>query len=175
MKEMWRPIKGYEGKYEISSSGRVKSITGWKNVGNEIYKPQGIIMKQGINREYKKIDLCKHGKHTTYKVHRLVAEAFVPNPNNYPQINHKDEDPFNNHATNLEWCTQEYNINYGTRVRRITKKISKKVGQYTLDGKLVKVWKSTHDAGRHGYHQGHVWACCRGKAKTHAGYKWHFI
>lgn len=175
MKEMWRPIKGYEGKYEISSLGRVRSITGWKYVGNDIYQPEGIMMKQGVNRGYYKVDLCKHGKHYTYKVHRLVAEAFIPNPHHHKQVNHKDENRLNNHVTNLEWCTQEYNLEYGTRVERTAKKLSRRVGQYTLDGKLVKVWQSTHDAGRHGYHQGHVWACCRGKAKTHAGYRWRFI
>lgn len=175
MTEIWRPIKGYEGKYEISSLGRVKSITGWKYAGNDVYKPVGIMMKQGINRGYKKVDLCKHGKHTTFKVHRLVAETFIPNPHHYPQVNHKDENRFNNRATNLEWCTQQYNLKYGTRVERAAEHRARKVGQYTLDNKLVKVWDSTHDAGRHGYHQGHVWACCRGLAQTHKGYKWHYL
>ena len=115
------------------------------------------------------------GKHTTYKVHRLVAETFVPNPHHYPQVNHKDEDRFNNRATNLEWCTQQYNLDYGTRVERIAKKRSRKVGQFTLDNKLVKVWNSTHEAGRHGYDQGHVWDCCAGRAQTHKGYKWHYL
>lgn len=106
MEEIWKDIEGYEGMYMVSSLGRVKTLVGrYKNVTilKERYKKNG----------YCYITLYKNKKPHTYLVHRLVAQAFIPNPNNYPVVNHKDENPSNNCADNLEWCTQEYNINYG--------------------------------------------------------------
>lgn len=108
-KQIWKDISGYEGKYQVSNTGRVRSLN---------YKRTGKIkvMKLSTNKlGYKIIMLSKNGKCKTWQVHRLVAQAFLPNPNNYPIINHKDENPKNNTVWNLEWCSQEYNINYGTR------------------------------------------------------------
>ena len=118
MEEIWKDIEGYEGMYMVSSLGRVKTLIGrYKNV---------TILKEGIkNNGYCSITLYKNKKPHHYWVHRLVAQAFIPNPNNYPVVNHKDENPSNNliwinedgsidyEKSNLEWCTQEYNINYG--------------------------------------------------------------
>lgn len=175
MKEIWKQIKGYEGLYEISNKGRVRSMARWQTCGKAKYWVKAIIMKQEITRHYYKVDLCKNGKHHTYRVNRLVAQAFIPNPNHYPEVNHKDENKLNNCADNLEWCTHSYNSEYGHHRERVTKAISKRVGQYTLDGKLVKIWPSTHEAGRHGYNQRHVCECCNGIYKKHAGYKWRYI
>ena len=94
---------------------------------------------------YLTVDLYKNNKSQKVTVHRLLAEAFIPNPDGLPQINHKDENPRNNRADNLEWCTREYNINYGSR----TEKTSHKVAQYTLDGKLVNTFPSIREASRY--------------------------
>ena len=158
--EYWKPVVGYEGHYQVSNFGRVKSI----KFGKEI------ILKQKIKGGYYHVGLSKNGIVKTYLVHRLVAEAFIPNPNNLPQINHKDECKTNNIVSNLEWCDRKYNINYGTR----TEKYSKKVYQYTLDGKFVKEWKSTAECGRNGYNHRNVAACCRGELKKYKDFIWKY-
>lgn len=119
--------------------------------------------------------------HTGLRLHRVLAEAFIPNPDNLPQVNHKDENPENNNIGNLEWCTAKDNSNYGTRNERISEKmtngkLSKKVAQYTLDGKLVKIWPSVMEIVRQlGYSQGNISMCCIGKRPTAYGYVWKYI
>ena len=164
IKEYWKPVVGYEGLYMVSNWGRIKSMN-YNHSGKER------IMKQKIQGGCYSVNLSKNGIIKTYLVHRLVAEAFIPNLNNYKEVNHKDEDKTNNSVDNLEWCDRGYNNNYGTR----TEKCSKKVYQYTLDGKFVKEWKSTAECGRNGYNYGHVAACCRGELKTHKGYIWKYL
>ena len=159
-KEYWKPVVGYEGHYQVSNFGRVKSI----KFGKEI------ILKQKIKGGYYYVNLSKNGILKTYLVHRLVAEAFIDNTDNLPCVNHKDEDKTNNSVDNLEWCTQSYNINYGTR----TEKYSKKVYQYTLEGEFVKEWKSIAECGRNGFNRGNVWMCCRGELKTHQNFIWKY-
>lgn len=112
MKEEWKDIKGYEGLYQISSYGRVYSFYSNKVLNTVSNKSR----KDG----YIQVVLYKNDKRTTFLVHRLVAEAFIDNPNSYPQVNHKDEDKTNNCVSNLEWCTAEYNSNYGTRNKRVS-------------------------------------------------------
>lgn len=111
---VWVPVLGFNGLYEVSSLGRVRN-------------QKGEIMKQGIKRTngtcYKSVRLWKDGKYHTKYIHRLVAEAFIPNPDNLPFVNHKDEDGTNNFIDNLEWCTREYNVSYGTAKERRAKKI----------------------------------------------------
>ena len=114
--EIWRPVVGYEGLYELSSYGRVRSLDRYDN-RNRFRK--GHIMKQSYcSKGYLTIDLCLNGKVKKCLVHRLVAEAFLPNPDNLPQVNHKNEVKSDNCVDNLEWCDAKYNLNYGTaRIR----------------------------------------------------------
>lgn len=106
MTEIFKEVKGYEGLYEVSNLGNVRSLR------------KGIILKPAKNQNYKQVLLTKNKEHKIYLVHRLVAETFIPNPNNLPQINHKDENGNNNNVNNLEWCDSKYNNNYGTKNKR---------------------------------------------------------
>ena len=166
MKEIWKDKKDYEGHYQVSNWGRVKSI----KFGKEIILKQHINIKGG----YYYVCLLKNGKHKNYYAHRLVAEAFLPNPNNYKEVNHKDECKTNNVVSNLEWCDRKYNHNYGTINERISQSQSKPVLQYDLEGNFIKEWKSTMECCRNGYNQGAVAACCQGKRKTHKGFIWKY-
>lgn len=118
MEEIWKPVVEYEGLYEVSNTGLVRSLRYNK------------IMSPNINRYgYKYINLCKDGIIKTKTIHRLVAQAFIPNPDNLPMVNHKDEDKGNNCVENLEWCDQKYNVNYGmSQEKRKCTKI--KLGQW---------------------------------------------
>lgn len=142
MEEIWKTIPGYED-YEISNYGRVKrkcktqeDILGRKcNYNEKILKPSND--KDG----YLFVSLRKDKKGKSFRVHRLVASAFVPNVNNHPQVNHKDENKANNMVDNLEWCDNKYNSNYGNRSRKISNKVSKfMIIQKDLQGNLIKVW-----------------------------------
>ena len=113
MSEEWRPIEGYEGLYEVSSYGRVRSLDRYDS-NNHFRK--GKVLSPVKNKDgYLQVNLCCNGKYKMFLVHRLAAQAFIPNPDNLPEINHKDENPGNNNVDNLEWCTRKYNINYGSR------------------------------------------------------------
>ena len=172
MDEIWKDIKGYEGLYQGSNWGRAKSLDRYvKGKGHSLQFKKGRILKpMKDNNGYLFVRLSKDGKHTTFNIHRLVAEHFLDNPNNYKEVNHKDENKTNNVVTNLEWCDRKYNCNYGTR----TEKCSKKVYQYTLDGQFVKEWSSTMECGRNGYIQQAISACCNGKQKAHKGFIWSY-
>lgn len=169
-KEYWKPVVGYEGHYQVSNFGRVKSI----KFGKEIILKQ----KQSMDGYYS-VNLSKNGIVKTYLVHRLVAEAFIDNPNNLPQINHKDENKTNNNVDNLEWCSYSYNINYGTARERMTEKmingkLSKPVLQYDLQGNFIREWESTMECERNGYNNTCISKCCRGERKTHKGFIWRY-
>ena len=111
MREEWKPIDGYEGLYEISSKGRVKSLP---KCGRNAR-----ILFEGYNKYgYKSVVLCKNGIYKRYLIHRLVATAFIENPKNLPEVNHRDENKENNRVENLEWCDHRYNINYGSKIVR---------------------------------------------------------
>ena len=165
MEEIWKDKKDYEGHYQVSNFGKVKSI----KFGKEK------ILKLNKDKDgYLQVTLCKNNIKKVYKVHRLVAEAFLDNPYNLSQVNHKDEDKTNNNVDNLEWCDRLYNVRYGTGIERRSKKRSKPVLQYDLNGNLIKVWISVNDAGRNGFNQGNVADCCRGERKTHKDCIWRY-
>lgn len=169
--EVWKDIEGYEGLYKISDKGRVKSIG---------YGKERILKPANNGRGYLLVGLCKNNEKKHFLVHRIVAQAFIPNPQNLPQVNHQDENPSNNSVENLEWCTAKYNNNYGTRIQRINEKntngkCSKPVIQYTKTGEFIKEWKSTMDVKRNlNYDQGHISACCNGKRKSANGFIWKY-
>lgn len=166
--EIWKDIKDYEGLYQVSNYGRVRSLN-YRNTGRvEVLK--SIEEQQG----YLQIHLVKNKKRATFKIHRLVAETFIQNPERKPQVNHKDEDKTNNRVENLEWCCCNYNINYGTRTNRATEKLSKIVLQLTTEGEILKEWPSAAEAGRNGFNQGNIVSCCNGKLKTYKGYIWKY-
>ena len=169
--EIWKDIEGYEGLYQVSNLGRVKSI----------YYDKERILKPGKNTKgYLQVHLCKNGERKEYTVHRLVAKVFISNPNNLPMINHKDENPSNNRVENLEWCSAKYNNNYGTRTQRVAEKmingkLSKPVLQFTKNGEFIKEWKSTRDVQRNlGYDHGNISSCCTGRYKSAYGFNWKY-
>lgn len=170
LNEEWKDIDGYEGLYQISNYGRLRSFVD-KNGHKRI-----IIRKfQKNTKGYLQTRIYKNGKGKTVKIHRLVAEAFIPNPDNLPQVNHKDEDKTNNCVWNLEWCDAKYNINYGTLPERIsvihTNHPSKStpVKQYSIDGQLIAIFPSQAEAARQtGIDQASISNNCTGKiSKTH--------
>jgi len=168
--EVWKDIEGFEGKYQVSNLGRVKSLN--YNHTKKEKTIKGIVNSRG----YVHIGLMKDKKNKTFNVHVLVAKAFIPNPNNYPIINHKDEIKTNNKAENLEWCTQKYNVNYGTRIERIQKTRGKKVYQYSLERIFIKKWDSIAECGRNGFDSTSVSERCRGLKKNNIfkGYIWSY-
>lgn len=115
MEEIWKDIKGYEGLYQVSNFGRVKSLN-YRGTGKEL-----IFKKRYFTSGYERVCLTKNKIERTKRVHVLVAEAFIPNPENKPQVNHIDEDKTNNMASNLEWVTPRENLTYGTRMKRVNK------------------------------------------------------
>lgn len=162
--------------YQVSNYGRVKSLDRVRKGNKESLSfIKGKIKIGRINNGgYVQINLSKDGINKNYLLHRLVAEAFIDNTNNLPQVNHKDENKQNNVVDNLEWCTHQYNNNYGTKVNRCRNKQVKKVYQYTLSNELVKVWESTVSCVEGGFIQSAVAACCRGEYKQHHNYKWSY-
>ena len=159
--EIWKDIKGYEGKYQISNMGRVKSLN-YRNTGKEK------IMKPYDNGHgYLKIKLCKDGKVKKYRINRLVALAFLENPNSLPEVNHKNEDKTDNRVENLEWCSRSYNVNYGTR----TEKTCKPVFSVDKESGLIMWWQSVIEASRQtNINQGSIAKCCQGKRKSAGGH-----
>ena len=173
MEEEWKDIKNLEGLYQVSNLGRILSLNYLHTGKSKLLKP--VKTKKG----YLTVQLYKNGKRKMCSVHRLVAETFLPNPDNLPQVNHKDEDKTNNRVDNLEWCDNKYNINYGTHNERISKtmtngKSSKPVLQFSLTGDFIREWESTQECGRNGFNQGNVWSCCQGKLKQYKGFKWRY-
>ena len=177
--EEWRPVLGYESRYEVSSLGRVRNM-------------DGHILKPIKRRGYLCLNFCVNGARKDTKIHRLVAEAFIPNPDALPFINHKDEDKENNAVWNLEWCTAKYNCNYGTRVQRVTeKRIGAKlnwtehgleklrrlrsvpvIGVHKATGEIIR-FPSATEADKHGFARYCVQRAANGHMKSYRGYVWY--
>ena len=169
--EVWKGVAGYEGVYQVSNLGRVRSVDRLvKYSDGRKYTYKGKIIKPTCDKGgYTTVNLYKNGKVKGKYIHRLVAEAFIPSHNNYLEINHKDEDKTNNHVANLEWCTREYNINYGKRTEKASQAQSKRVKAVNVETGEVIRFRSTMEAGRKGYAHGAVSSACRGVYKSGIG------
>ena len=159
--EEWKDIKGYEGLYQVSSLGRVKN-------SKDYIKKTLINYKTG----YCFIKLSNKSKEKSFYLHRLVAQTFIPNPDNLPCVNHKNEDKTDNRVENLEWCTYQYNNRYSAY--RLGRK-GKTVYQYTIDGQLIVSHISVSEAAKKlGFKISHICNCCNGKIESAYGYKWSY-
>ena len=155
-----KDIKGYEGLYAITSCGKVWSYRSQK------------FLQSSLVCGYLSVCLCKGGEQKRVYIHRLVAEAYIPNPNNLPQVNHKDEIKIHNYINNLEWVTEKENCNYGTRTERGSDKRKKPIYCVELD----KIYDSLKQASEELLlNQGNISKACRGKIKTCGGYHWRYI
>lgn len=167
--EYWLPIKGYEGLYEVSNWGRVRSLN-YNHTGK-----LKILKTSPNNKGYLGLSLCKNGKIKHHNIHRLVAEALLSNPNHYPCINHKDCDPSNNCVWNLEWCSYAYNNVYEERAKRSGAKQRKPVLQYTKDGQFVNYFNSARIAQEKiGISFKNINAVCLGKIHSAGGFIWKY-
>ena len=191
-KEIWKDVKDYEGLYQVSNLGRVKRLE-WKRFSLGKWQTmKEKILKQTISTTgYWHISLNKNGSHNTYKVHRLVARAFIPNPDDLPCINHKDNNPLNNKVENLEWCTYKYNNNYKDHNKKLSqsrlgKKASDETRQKLRDSnpKMLSVqcieteiiYKSINEASRKtGVDASAIGKVCKGKHKTAGGFHWKYV
>lgn len=171
MEEIWKDINGYNGLYQISNFGKVKSLNYRKSKKEKELTPK-------INNDgYLWVQLFGKPGKNCFLIHRLVASAFIENPNNYPVINHKDENKTNNAVTNLEWCTQRYNVLYSAGKQNRKRKLSrnKKIAQLRKSGEVIKVWDNLvsikHETG---WNDWHIEECCKGNRKTAKGYVWRY-
>lgn len=187
--EEWRDIEGYEGLYQVSSLGRVRTLPKpmFYGASSNVRNHESAIRAMRIMKARKKlngylqISLFRNGKPRTFTIHRLVAKTFLPNPHKYPYINHKDEDKSNNTVDNLEWCTPSYNIHYGSAIQKLSKaktnhpSMSKPVLQFNLDGRFVAEYPSANEAARvTGVKQGNISSCCNHTTKSTNGFIWRY-
>lgn len=179
-KEVWKDVKGWEGFYQVSSLGRFKGV---ERLDSRGYKQKERIMKGYDNGHgYIHVYGSKNGIVKTLKLHRIIAEAFIPNPNNLPCVNHKDENRANNHVDNLEWCTYSYNNTYGDRIDRIKeskgwkKQLSdSKTPIYVIENGNKKWYKSQAQAAEElGLDKSNLNACLKGRIKSHRGYTFEY-
>lgn len=189
-KEYWKDIKGYEELYQVSNWGRIKSLKRKCFTGRRLRTvPEKMLHFNTVGQNYLGVCLSKNGIAKTFRVHKLVMNAFLPNLNNLPQINHCNEIPWENWIelddsgniikSNLEWCTAKYNSNYGNHNERIAKsmtnnpKISVPVSQYTKDGQYIASYPSIMEAERQtGCNRGHIYSCCIHRKTKHSDGHW---
>ncbi len=192
--EIWKDVVGYEGLYEVSNKARIRSL--YRILSNGVLtkreKCYYVHQKARGRSKHLSVWLYKNGKGKHWLVHRIVALAFIPNPDNLPFINHKDENPLNNNVSinrdgtinaeksNLEWCTAAYNNSYGTVKERISrallnrKDLSLKIVRISFDGKR-KIYPSMQEAARDNkLFQPNIWKCCNGERRTCGGYYWNY-
>ena len=165
--EEWKPIPGYEGKYEISNWGRVKSY--------KLDSNGKILAPARYRNGYYFVSLSKDGKRKNCTIHRIVATAFIPNPDNLPEVNHKDENKRNNYLGNLEWCDHSYNNSYGTKNQRTAEKLGKPVVQLDKQGNFITEHKSIREASRvTSIAPINICRCCKHKDgyKSRGGFIW---
>lgn len=184
MAEIWKDIAGFEGIYQVSNKGKVRSLDRYVQCADSIRYYKGRMMKQDKKKNgYLQVNLKRQKINKQFLVHRLVAVAFLPNPEGFAIVNHKDENKENNSVENLEWCTHTYNNLYGEGHRtRCTnarsgaiQKLAKPVLQYSLDGVFVAEYFSATEAGRKtGFRQSGISECCNGNQKTAYGYVWRY-
>ena len=178
--EIWKDINGFEGIYQISDKGNIRSLDREIICSNGSVRFQrGTEIKPYINKQgYRTVVLHNIGKHKMCRICRLVAEAFIPNPQNLPQVNHKDENKANDEKENLEWCTCLYNLTYNNLHHRRNNKNNRKskpVAQIKC-GKIIKVFPSIREVERVlGFQNGNISQCCNGKTKTSYGYEWAYL
>lgn len=181
--EVWKDIPGYEGRYQVSCLGRVRSfdiLVGTKG-GKKILR-KGRVLIPVVNKDgYHIVSLCDGLTKKGIRVHRIVASVFVPNPLGYSIVNHKDRNPANNVASNLEWCDTAYNVTYdgarkrSSETRYKNKRGFKAVAQYDMAGNLIAVYDSTAAASREaGCHQGAISNNCIGRSKSAGGFRWKY-
>lgn len=186
-KEIWRPVVDYEGFYEVSSIGRVKSLSRLvTQKSGQKYMIGERILHPGIqNKGYEFVCLCRNGITKLKLVHQLVGVAFIPNPNNKPFIDHINGNRRDNRVENLRWCTAKENSNFELARKHASDAIlgktgilcpnSKSVSQYTIDGKYIRTFGSGCEAEREiGIAHGRISLVCRGKRKTTGGYIWKY-
>ena len=188
MQEIWKDIKNYEGLYQISNYGNVRSLDHIRKNGTNKYMQKGKMLKPQKINNYLFVRLSKEGKTKQYLIHRLVAIAFLPNKLNYSEINHKDENAFNNNVNNLEWCSHKYNINYGTgNYRRSIREKGKKknisckkakhkcrqIIQYDLQGNFIREWDSITEASKT-LNLKKIWEVCNNKRNKCGNYVWKY-
>jgi hypothetical protein len=176
MNEIWKDIEDYEGLYQVSNMGRVKSLhrTVSTTNGNRNYK--GMILKPLPGRHgYLCVDIWDTGVKKRRSIHRLVANAFIGNPLNLPVINHIDENIENNTVSNLEFCTYKYNRNYGSCIERNAKSHSKPILQFSKGGVYLDEYASAREAKmKTGISYAHISSCCIGRIKSAGGFVWKF-
>jgi len=181
--EIWKAIEGYEGIYQVSSFGRVRSVKRTvKRLGrygnNSTFNVKGEILSQWKRSDgYMSVTLRSGKKQKTYLVHRLVIETFNPNPDASQWINHKDENKSNNNISNLEWCTPSYNNTYNDIHLRKNMPYKKAVQQMTLDGKFIAEYESAAEAARQtGFSKGGISSSCNGEKgfANYHGYRWKY-
>lgn len=174
MEEIWKDIDGYEGLYQVSNLGNVRSLN---------YRGHGYIrclVPKCNNRGRLWVELKRNGAKKPMQIHRLVATAFLPNPKNLPLVNHRDENPKNNTALNLEWCTASYNAKYSwnlhpERYKRTFKYGETKIEQLSSLGEVVRVWNGTLELiAETKWRTSSIVSCCFGERKTAYGFKWRF-
>ena len=177
----WRDVKGYEGKFKVSEKGVVIALPKFVQCIGESPRFIPLYRMKPYKTPLGYFSICLNENYKKDKtfLHRILAEAFIPNPDNLPFVNHKDENPSNNDLSNLEWCTHQYNCNYGTRNERLSKIFtngakSKAVLQCDKQGNVIKEWPSLSEARRNGYSHAGISLCCNGLQKLHKGYIWKF-